>query len=98
MLTTIQCMKSMANEGLVLNTFRQWNRFDKDYKWTIQGHVGSNCAANPDNQRSILGMQVFLNRSTVMAKNSTQRVVTLSAKEAELYTATSCAQDMLFVW
>ncbi len=42
-------------------------------------------------------MQVFLNRSTVMAKNSTQRVVTLSATEAELNTATSCAQNMLFV-
>ncbi len=33
-----------------------------------------------------------------MAKSSSQKVVTLSVTEAELYAATSCAQDMLFVW
>ncbi len=33
-----------------------------------------------------------------MAKSSTQKVVTLSVMEAELYAAASCAQDMLFVW
>ncbi len=33
-----------------------------------------------------------------MAKSSTQKVVTLSVTEAKIYAATSCAQDMLFVW
>ncbi len=33
-----------------------------------------------------------------MGKSLTQKVVTLSVTEAELYAATSCAQDMLFVW
>jgi len=33
-----------------------------------------------------------------MAKSSTQKVITLSVTEAELYAATSCAQDMLFVY
>ncbi len=33
-----------------------------------------------------------------MAKSLFQKVVTLSVTEAELYAATSCAQDMLFVW
>ncbi len=33
-----------------------------------------------------------------MAKSLTQKVVTLSVTEAELHAATSCAQDMLFVW
>ncbi len=33
-----------------------------------------------------------------MAKSSTQKIVTLSVIEAELYAATSCAQEMLFVW
>ncbi len=33
-----------------------------------------------------------------MAKSSTQRVITLTVTEAELYAATSSAQDMLFVY
>ncbi len=33
-----------------------------------------------------------------MAKSLTQKVATLSVTAAELYMATSCAQDMLFVW
>ncbi len=33
-----------------------------------------------------------------MAKSSTQKVITLLVTEAELYAATSCAQDMLFVY
>ncbi len=33
-----------------------------------------------------------------MAKSLTQKVVTLSVMEAELYAVTSCTQDMLFVW
>ncbi len=34
-----------------------------------------------------------------MAKSLTQKVITLSVTEAELYAVTSsCAQDMLFVW
>ncbi len=33
-----------------------------------------------------------------MAKSSTQKVITQSVMEAELYAATSCAQDMLFVY
>ncbi len=55
-------------------------------------------AMNPDKQKNVSGTQVFLNNSPVMAKSSTQRVVTLSVKETELYAAASCAQDMLFVW
>ncbi len=43
-------------------------------------------------------MQVFLNDSPIMAKSSTQKVVTLLVTEAELYATTSCAQDMLFVY
>ncbi len=33
-----------------------------------------------------------------MAKSSTQKAITLSVTEAELHVATSCAQDMHFVY
>ncbi len=33
-----------------------------------------------------------------MVKSSTQKFVTLLVTKAKLYAATSCAQDMLFVW
>ncbi len=68
------------------------------YEWTIWGHTDSNFATNPNNLKTVLGKQVFLNESPVMAKSSTQKVVTLPVTEAKYYTATSCAQDVLFVW
>ncbi len=44
--------------------------------------------------RSVSTTHAFLNRSAVMAKSSTQKVVTLYVTEAKLFTATSCTQDM----
>ncbi len=42
----------------------------------FQGHINSNYTINPDNQKSVSGMPVFLNGSPVIAKSSTQMVVT----------------------
>ncbi len=81
-----------------MNPFGHLDGINKDYIRTIRGHRDSNYATNPDDQKIVSGTQVFLNRSPVMAKSSTQKVVTLSVTEAELYAATSCAHDMLFVW
>ncbi len=91
-------MTNTANRGLVLDPFGQWNGTNKDFEWIIGGHADSNYATNPDDQKSVSGTQVFLNGSPVIVKSLTQKVVTLSVTEAELYAATSCAQDMLFVW
>ncbi len=88
----------LSSWGLVLDPSRQWNGAKKEFEWTIEGHADSNYATNPDDQKSVSGTQVFLNGSSVMVKSSTQKVVTLSVTEAKLCAATSCTQDMLFVW
>ncbi len=58
------------------------------------------CDSNydPDDQKSVSGTQVFSNNSPIMAKLAMQKVITQSVMEAELYVATSCTQDMLFVY
>ncbi len=84
MISTMHHVNNSRNQGLLLSPCGQWDGIDKDYKWTIHGHTDSNYATNPDNQKSVSGTQVFLNGSPVMAKNSTQKVVTLSVTEAEL--------------
>ncbi len=89
---------STSNRGIVLNLTGTWNGKDKNFIWTIKGRCDSNYATNPDDRKSVSGTQVFLKDSPIMAKSSTQKVITLLVTEAELYAATSCAQDMLFVY
>jgi hypothetical protein len=45
----------------------------------------------------VSGNATFLNGAPVIAKSGTQRIVTLSVTEAELFAATTNAQDMMFV-
>ncbi len=35
MLSTMQYVTSMANQGLVLDPFAHWNGTNKDFEWTI---------------------------------------------------------------
>jgi hypothetical protein len=52
---------------------------------------------DPESRHSVSGYCTFLNGAPVNAKSKMQQCVTLSVTEAELVSATTCAQDMLFV-
>ena len=84
------------DEGLVLAPEGHWDG-SKDHIFRIRGMSNSDFSKNKDDRKSVSGMITFLNESVVAFKSSTQKVVALSVTEAELYAATSCAQDMLFV-
>ncbi len=69
---------STPNRGIVLNPTGTWNGKDENFIWTITGRCESNYGTNPDDQKSVSGTQVFLDNSPIMAKSSTQKIVTLS--------------------
>ncbi len=74
---------STPNWGIVLNPTSTWNGNDKNILWTITGRCNSNYATSPDNRKSVSGTQVFVNNSPIIAKSSTQKVITLSVMEAK---------------
>ena len=84
------------NRGLLLKPKGKWDG-NPDYEFEILGRSDSNYAKDPENRRSVSGFYTFLNGAPVNAKSKMQQCVTLSVTEAELVSATTCAQDMIFV-
>ena len=85
-----------AETGLLLQPRAKWNG-NKDHVFTIRGSSDSNYATDPDTRKSVSGYSVFLEEAPVAMKSLTQKCVTLSVTEAELYAATLCVQEMLHV-
>jgi hypothetical protein len=84
------------DRGLLLKPNRAWDG-SPDHKFAIRGFSDANYATDTSNRRSISGYSVFLEGAPVSMKCGQQTSVTLSVTEAELVSATQCAQDMLFV-
>jgi hypothetical protein len=82
--------------GLFLKPTRTWNG-DPNHLFIIRGFSDANYATDPSNRRSISGYCCFLEGAPVAMKCGQQTSVTLSVTEAELVSATQCAQDMLFI-
>lgn len=83
---------------LTLKPTGHWECKDKEYLFRINGKSDADYAKDPDNCCSIRGIMVFLNNALVTIRSRQRACVTLSIMEADLYVATICAQDMLYVY
>jgi len=84
------------NQGLLLKPNLKWDG-DPEFEFVISGRSDSDYAKDPDRRRSVSGYSTFLCKAPVTMKSRMQGCVTLSVTEAELVSATQCAQDMLFI-
>jgi Reverse transcriptase (RNA-dependent DNA polymerase) len=82
------------NRGFLYKPKRKWT--GQDFKFDLIGYSDSNYAADPDNRRSVLSCQVFLEDCCISAKSKQMPFVTPSVTEAELAAAVECAQDLLY--
>lgn len=99
MKAAIRIMKYCASRperGLVLAPTETWDG-SSDFEFTVSGRSDSDYTKCLDTRRSVSGERVLLNGSPVSSKSGTQKHVSLSVCEAELYAAVTCAQDMLYV-
>jgi hypothetical protein len=84
------------HRGLVLKPTSKWDG-DPKFEFTVEGRSDSDYAKDPEKRRSVSGYSTFLCGAPVTMKSRMQGCVTLSVTEAELVSATHCAQDMLFI-
>ena len=96
MLRVMKYCVDTKTRGLTMNRTVEWNG-DPDFEFTITGHSDSDYAKDPDTRHSVCGMTTSVNDNPVICKSKMMPVVALSVTEAELFAATACAQDMLFV-
>ena len=104
--TTEQHMKQMKrtmkfcvctkDRGLTFSPKNGWDGRNK-HKFRIVGESDSDYAKDPITRRSVSGWNVKLDDSVVSFKSKMMPVVALSVTEAELFAATACVQDMLYV-
>jgi len=86
---------STPNHGVMLKPNRKWDG-SPDFEFEITGRADSDYGKDPERRRSVSGYSTFLEGAPVTTKSRMQGCVTLSVTEAELVSATQCAQDMLF--
>jgi hypothetical protein len=83
------------DQGLTLFPDQKWNG-NREFQFTITGWSDSEYARDEESRRSVNGWSVFLNGAPVIMKSKMMNIVALSVTEAELSSATQCAQDMMF--
>ena len=96
MLRAMSYCLGTAERGIVLQPTDAWDG-SKDKLFIIRGSADSNYATDPDSRKSVSGYSVFLEGAPVAMRSVGARVVALSVTEAELYAATLCAQEMMYV-
>jgi hypothetical protein len=84
------------NRGITLKPDQKWNG-DPEFELIILGRSDSDFAKEPDTRKSVSGNSTFLCGAPVIQRSSMQKIVALSVTEAELFAATSNAQDMMYV-
>jgi hypothetical protein len=84
------------NRGIALKPDQKWNG-DPDFELNILGRSESDFAKEPDTRNRVSGNSTFLCGAPVIQRSSMQKIVALSVSEAELFAATSNAQDMMYV-
>jgi hypothetical protein len=85
----------VAVHEVLLKPARMWP--GRDFEFDLYGYSDSNYATDPDNRRSVMSHQVFLEGCCVSAKLKQMPFVNLSVTEAELAAAVDCACDMFYV-
>jgi hypothetical protein len=96
MLRVMKYCVETPNRGLLLKPNKKWNG-NPEFEFVVTGRADSDYAKDPDRRRSVSGYSTFLCGAPVTMKSRMQGCVTLSVTEAELVSATQCAQDMLFI-
>jgi hypothetical protein len=96
MYRTMKYCCGTANRGLFLHPDTVWDG-DPDFEFVVSGRSDSDYAKDPERRRSVSGYSTFLHGAPVTTRCRMQGCVTHSVTEAELVSATQCAQDMLFV-
>jgi hypothetical protein len=86
---------SMAKRGLFLNPDGIWDG-TKDFIFKIKGKSDSEYGKD-ESRKSVNGWAVWLCLAAVVFRSKMMPIIALSVTEAELFAATQCAQDMLFV-
>jgi len=81
--------------GLLLKPNCVWDG-NPNFEFVIHGVSHLDYAKGPLTHRSVSGYATFLCGAPVTMKSSMQNCVTLSVTEAELVSATNCAQHMLY--
>jgi hypothetical protein len=66
------------------------------FEFIIEGYSDSDYAKDPIKRRSVSGYSSFLEGCVINTKSRTQPITSLSVTEAELVSATECAQDLMF--
>ena len=97
MLRTMKHCISKPTRGLTLKPSMTWNG-DRNFEFVVRGKSDSDYAKCTDTRKSISGYCTYLCDAVVTVKSGMQRIVALSVSEAELYAATQCAQDMLYIY
>ena len=97
MLRTMKYCVDTKHRGLTLDPIGTWDGKNMDYEFEIVGISDSDYAKDKTTRRSVNGWLVTLNGSPVAFKSKMMPVVALSVTEAELFAATNCVQDMLYV-
>jgi hypothetical protein len=83
------------NRGLKLAPEGNWNG-SPEYQFEIIGYADASYRPYHDTTMSVGGHAVFLQNAPIVEKSKIQQSTTLSVTEAELWSGTECAQDMLF--
>ena len=84
-----------AERGLLLKPKGIWNG-TRAFEFTILGMSDSDYAKD-ESKKSVNGWSTFLCGAPVSYRSKLMPIIALSVTEAELFSATCCAQDMLFV-
>ena len=81
--------------GWTFKPERSWDG-KKGFEFVITGYSDSNYAACTETRKSVTGYCVKLEGTPVIVKCASQKIMTLSVTEAELFAAVQCVQDMLY--
>ena len=96
---TIRCMEyclTTRYTGLELRPKMKWDG-GPGMKFVITGYSDASYVQHPETRKGTSGNATTLNAAPVISKSITQTTVKLSVTEAELDSATTEVQDMLFV-
>jgi hypothetical protein len=92
---TMKYCVSTPMRGLKLNPTDVWDG-TREFKFKVKGKSDSEYAKDLT-RKSVNGWSVWLCNAPVSHKSKMMPIVALSVTEAELFAATQCAMDMLFV-
>jgi hypothetical protein len=96
MMKIMQFCVATSKRGRKIEPNTRWNG-SKDFEFVISGMSDSNFNQCPDTRKSVSGNTTIVNGVPVVTKSVMQDTMKLSVTEAELESATTNVQDMLFL-